>query len=298
MAAERRQRPTKARSPPPESFQHRKPSLSYSVSSISSTSTSLPSPSMSRHTRHSRQIEFDPLGLHPTFPSTYRHQTFVPPPRLNNRPFIYTTNEETAIYSDSDAEDDLLEEYFTSDDASKPVHGLSAPAVASPTTMPHTGHERQQADDEGGDYFMYKLRLLEHQERQQREVMSSMARPTSPALSAVSGLPRSRWSESTIASTDLDLPEDEQEEQEDAAGDEDESTDDEEEYLHMAIPERQARHPKSWQNFSYKRTPAVVPRRPPLTMDGVETFIRRGGWKRRGIVFEKDDVPTWDEATP
>ncbi|KAL2754023.1 hypothetical protein ACRALDRAFT_2043126 [Sodiomyces alcalophilus JCM 7366] len=293
VAADRRPRPTMVLSPPPESLQLRKPSLSYSVSSVSSTSTTLPSPSMSRRHRHSRHIEFDPLALHPTFHSTFHHHpTFVPPPRLSHRPFIYTANEETAVYSDSEAENDVLEEYFNTDHAPKPVSSLSAPAVESSTTMQHTGHERQRYDDEGGDYFMYKLRLLEHQERQERELMSSAASTTSPSPSAVSELPRSRWSDSTIASADLDLPEDEQDDDDD---DDDDSTDDEEEYLHMAIPERQARHARSWQNFSYKRTPAVVPRRPPLTMDGVESFIRRGGWKRRGIVFEKDDVPTWDE---
>ncbi|ROT41004.1 hypothetical protein SODALDRAFT_270652 [Sodiomyces alkalinus F11] len=285
-----RLRPTKPQSPPPGAFELRKPSLSYSVSSVSSSSTNLPSPSMSRHHRHSRHLEFDPLALHPTYHAA-SHPTFVPPPRLGNRPFILNPNHETAVYSDSDAEDDILEEYFRADEASKSADSMSAPAVGSPTPMQHTGHERQAHNDEGGDYFMYKLRLLEHQERQQREAMSYAVGSRSSSPSAASELPRSRWSDSTIASTDLDLPQDGQEEEKQ---DDDASTYDEEDYLHIAVPERQPRHAKSWQNFSYKRTPAVAPRRPPLTMDGVEAFIKRGGWKRKGIVFEKDDVPTWE----
>jgi len=46
---------------------------------------------------------------------------------------------------------------------------------------------------------------------------------------------------------------------------------------------RQSRYP----NFSYKRN--TVPRRPPMkTADSIDDFIKRGGWKRRGIVFQQD----------
>lgn len=42
-------------------------------------------------------------------------------------------------------------------------------------------------------------------------------------------------------------------------------------------------------NFSYKRP--VTPRRPPFkSMDSVDDLIKRGGWKRRGIVFNNEDI--------
>jgi hypothetical protein len=42
-------------------------------------------------------------------------------------------------------------------------------------------------------------------------------------------------------------------------------------------------------NFSYKRN--TVPRRPTMKSgDSVENFVKRGGWKRRGIVFHNDEM--------
>lgn len=42
-------------------------------------------------------------------------------------------------------------------------------------------------------------------------------------------------------------------------------------------------------NFSYKRV--TVHRRPPVKMaDSPDNFVKRGGWKRRGIVFHQDEV--------
>jgi hypothetical protein len=75
-------------------------------------------------------------------------------------------------------------------------------------------------------------------------------------------MPRSHWSDSTVQTLDDQL-------------------------TPQIVPDREIR-PSRWQNFSYKRN--TVPKRPQMkTMDSFENFIKRGGWKRRGIVFEQDD---------
>jgi len=75
-------------------------------------------------------------------------------------------------------------------------------------------------------------------------------------------LPRSRWSESTIQTLDSLTPSC-------ASGT---SAVDE------VVP-----------NFSYKRN--TVPKRPTMrTGDSVDNFIKRGGWKRRGIIFHNEEM--------
>lgn len=206
----------------------------------------------------------DPLSLHPAF---------APPPRLSDRPFIMTQDDHSPRYSGVD-EDDVLSHYF--DSASGKTDAMPAPPTDSPTPMQQ--NTATSARDEGGDYFMYKLHMLEHQEAQRQQVLDSMATERAP-------LNRSRWSESTIQTIDMD----DEEEDEDVSSD-----DDDESVLEMRAPmERKARYPASWQNFSYKRDPLTPasPRRPAMkTMDSVEEFIKRGGWKRRGIVFNSEDV--------
>jgi hypothetical protein len=151
--------------------------------------------------------------------------------------------------------------------------------------MAHTGHdidgdvqeiivdnEKENADQTRKprtaiDYFLLQQR---QQEPQQQE------RPA---------LPRSHWSQSTIMTLDATptpLPQEAEREREEQ-------------------PERQQRLERqvrqqataSYPNFSYKRNTVptkAAPKRPPLvpTADNVDAFIRRGGWKRRGIVFQHD----------
>lgn len=107
-------------------------------------------------------------------------------------------------------------------------------------------------------------------------------------------LPRSRWSESTVATVESSL----------AAADDDTvrgSDDDAQEpeeldgggvdvighyYLPPAKPVDGHR---SMPNFSHKRD--TLPKRPPIkTLDSLEDFIKRGGWKRRGIVFHSEEM--------
>ena len=75
-------------------------------------------------------------------------------------------------------------------------------------------------------------------------------------------MPRSRWSESTIQTLDSLTPSC-------AAGTA---------AVDEVVP-----------NFSYKRN--TVPKRPTMkSADSVDNFIKRGGWKRRGIVFHNEEM--------
>lgn len=76
-------------------------------------------------------------------------------------------------------------------------------------------------------------------------------------------MPRSRWSESTIQTLDQD------------DFDETPGTDED---IPLEMP-----------NFSRKRNAA--PSRPPLrSLDSLDDFIKKGGWKRRGVVFNKGEA--------
>ncbi|GAB0137109.1 hypothetical protein EsDP_00005392 [Epichloe bromicola] len=81
-------------------------------------------------------------------------------------------------------------------------------------------------------------------------------------------MPRSRWSDSTIQTLDS---------VDDLAADEYETSDVEED------------SPLEMPNFSRKRTTA--PSRPPMrSLDGLDQFIKKGGWKRRGVVFNAGEA--------
>ncbi|OLN96405.1 hypothetical protein CCHL11_00666 [Colletotrichum chlorophyti] len=222
----------------PEALHTRKPSLTHSVSSSDSSSTQ--STRSSGTARHTRVLDFDPLSLHPTF---------QPPPRLYERPFIHNSQS---------VEDDVLDSYFSSQEAlaeqqakasfAAAIPDMPVPPVDSPRTPIQQQERSRELAAEGDDYFLFKV---------QQHIAAT--RPQ---------LPRSHWSESTIQT--LDGGQDDEEDEEGSIVDE----------------ERPARE-SQWQNFSYKRN--TPPRRPQMkSLDSVEDFIKRGGWKRRGIVFEQD----------
>ena len=142
-----------------------------------------------------------------------------------------------------------------------PTRELQLPPVSSPAS----NHDRNQ---EAPDYFHLKLELLR--------------RPT---------LQRSHWSESTIQTVEVDMEEDVDDEQSGGgvAAEHEEVSTPTATTLQFEYGERLARPvtAERWQNFSYKRN--TVPRRPPMTTgDSIENYIKRGGWKRRGIVFQQN----------
>ncbi|PHH84345.1 hypothetical protein CDD83_2081 [Cordyceps sp. RAO-2017] len=119
-------------------------------------------------------------------------------------------------------------------------------------------------------------------------------------------LPRSRWSDSTVATVEsimshADSDMDDAEEHDEAsttwddsdsasATDSDSDSDDGDDDIdwHYYLQQPPDGH-QSMPNFSYKRE--TVAKRPPIkTLDSLEDFIKRGGWKRRGIVFHNGDT--------
>ncbi|WYZ39316.1 hypothetical protein EsH8_III_001230 [Colletotrichum jinshuiense] len=178
------------------------------------------------------------------------HPTFHPPPRLFERPFIHNSQS---------IEDDVLSSYFSSQEAAaaekaKASFAASVPSMPTPPAdSPRTPTEQERSREhaaEGDDYFLFKV---------QQHIAAT--RPQ---------LPRSHWSESTIQTVTSDQDDDEDD-------DEDSSIVDEER------PVRESH----WQNFSHKRN--TPQKRPQMkSLDSVEDFIKRGGWKRRGIVFEQE----------
>lgn len=118
--------------------------------------------------------------------------------------------------------------------------------------------------------------------------------------------PRSRWSESTIQTLNEDdmtpstaMPTPMCDDDDDASSsgsrssfDDDDSEDEDDDELLEELEARQVRL-EVLPNFShkYQRTvSAPEARRPPMLTDSVEDFIKRGGWKRRGIVFDRREV--------
>jgi hypothetical protein len=237
----------------PAAIHIRQPSLSSSVSSAESLSTrSTHSLSSSHRHEHEEPVEFDPLSLHPTF---------HPPARLSERPFILTDDDDVEPRLSQEEEDEwkfLREGQIRLEggkalpalplDTPTPMSPANANANAVTITETHTGHERDETEAEA-----------EGDGNMDGGDYFTLQKETPPDQRPT--LLRSHWSESTIMTLDgTPTPQ-----------------------------EREIRQPTQarWQNFSYKR--ATVPKRPPMkTMDSIENFIKRGGWKRRGIVFHQD----------
>jgi hypothetical protein len=207
-----------------------------------------------------------------------------PPARLHERPYKAGQTQPprfapTFYDDDIDADDDydyygnyqaaVDEEDLDSsdeDDENIPHFEMEMPPHSSPADH-DTGHDRSEGSS---DYFLHVL----------------AQRPP---------MPRSRWSESTIQSVQTM----------DAVPTPGSviSTAATETALDQGPPVVVEMPP----NFSYKRavsTPAATPkpaapasRRPPMkTMDSIDEFVKRGGWKRRGIVFHQQEVDSSDNS--
>jgi len=209
----------------------------------------------------------------------------VPPPRLHERAFKvshspqrlqFTTRSSPAtFYHDDDdteeavEEDEEDEDSEDEDDENLPRFEMQMPPHTSRSDE-HTGHDRH----EPADYFAFAL----------------ARRPP---------MPRSRWSESTIQSVQsIDALPTPGSTISTAASEQGED---------QGPPVKVEMPPNT--NFSYKRavsTPGATSnpsataagyRRPPMkTMDSIDEFVKRGGWKRRGVVFRQDEVEAGQDA--
>ncbi|KAF5024093.1 hypothetical protein F66182_3837 [Fusarium sp. NRRL 66182] len=229
-------------------------SSSSSASTISAVSTP------AAHTPIASRPEVDPLNSHPAFHA---------PPRLYERPFIRMDDSGPVFYGTNDAVID--EEAFVEQDvADQQPTEMALPPHVSPMDV---------TDEEGAaptDYFLATM----------------SKRPP---------MPKSRWSESTIQTMQT-FDEDEDEDDEDDDDDSEvtqseESEQDDNDDDSVLEMRRLSRHASALKpvpiNTTYTARPGLAPRRPPMrSLDSVDNFIRRGGWKRRGIVFHKEDIET------
>lgn len=184
-----------------------------------------------------------------------QHPTYCPPPRLHERPLL-----DTGLFLGGAEEDD--------------VSRLDKELPSLPCYV-----------DEPRQY--------------------SSARPQFPC---------SRWSDSTIASVDLsdcdsvvsgsycgsfnsyDIGSVDSDSSDDVDEPLDPVSDDVEDPIHLDhdvhhyhFQQSLAGH-HSMPNFSYKRDTAL-PKRPPIkTLDSLDEFVKRGGWKRRGIIFHNEEM--------
>jgi hypothetical protein len=105
-------------------------------------------------------------------------------------------------------------------------------------------------------------------------------------------MPRSRWSESTIQTLDQFDNSDSEDSDEITQSEESEDEDDDASVLEMRRLTRRVSALKTISlNTTYAPRTGPAPKRPPMrSLDSVDNFIRRGGWKRRGIVFRQEDM--------
>jgi hypothetical protein len=192
------------------------------------------------------------------------------PPRLQDRAFIrfHRKHPSSAFYDDEDDEDD--DDYSVHEDdmvfsSDEEQTEIDEPVDLQFPVPPRSAEVEGQNVQEHEGYFF----IMAH----------AKASPTMQ--------PGSRWSESTISSVDIDgASEDEAEAEEEAAH----SDNDDDDVTPSLATDRPV-------NFSYKRAVSAPDgKRPHMPMDSVEDYIKRGGWKRKGIIFHPEDVRASDSG--
>lgn len=223
--------------------------------SLSSSSTISPGTTPTAHT---------PISTpRPDNDSVTSHPLSHAPPRLFERPFIRVDNTSPVFGGSNDVDVDE-EAYLERDVAAQQPTEMALPPHVSPMDVSDVDGKEPK------DYFFTTL----------------AQRPP---------LPKSRWSESTIQTIEQ-FDDDEDSDQVTQSEDSDDDDDDDASVLEMR---RRSNRASALQNLSVNvsfsqpappRRPGP-PQRPPMrSLDTVDNFIRRGGWKRRGIVFRQEDM--------
>ncbi|KAI5467895.1 hypothetical protein BGZ63DRAFT_372463 [Mariannaea sp. PMI_226] len=243
-------------------------SLSSACSLSSSTSTPVATPTARTPTTATSSTfrpEFDPLQLNPAFHA---------PPRLFERPFKNIDPVPEVFGYDNDEEEDII----VHEDAEE-----HTPQKALPASVNHD-EDLHYKTQEPSDYFF-----------------NALAPPPQPQSRRPSAVNLSRWSESTIASLDFEVNQDSESEEEDTTSDFED--DDDNDVLEMRRLSRRASHRAAALqtlslNIAYTARPVNAPKRPPMrSLDSVDNYIRRGGWKRRGIVFRAEEAEDMESVT-
>ncbi|KAG6082242.1 hypothetical protein E4U31_001781 [Claviceps sp. LM219 group G6] len=257
------------------------PCLSTTGSSFSSSSSTMSAPEPSSARSRTGSHGFGPLSLHPTFHQQQQQQQ--PPPRLHDRPLISPRQKEDQYEPPSFFHDDDFSESESADEEgfddrqtvigddeeytfcrAQVLHFSHCPQpkemiVSSSPRTSAVDHDTLVDGSESRDYYMRQL----------------AKRPAMPC---------SRWSDSTIQTLDFvdDIAPDETlpDEDEDQKQEEEEEQEATKEEVCMDVP---------MPNFSRKRITA--PSRPPLrSLDSLDDFIKKSGWKRRGVIFDRSEA--------
>ncbi|KAM0432253.1 hypothetical protein ACHAPT_004791 [Fusarium lateritium] len=225
-------------------------SLSSGCSLSSSSSTISDSSTPTQTPIATTRPEIDPLASHPAFHA---------PPRLYERPFIRMDETEPVFYGGNDDE-----QYAQHEAVQQPIE-MALPPHVSPMDV------ADEQCKESQDYFF------------------------TTTLSKRPPMPGSRWSESTIQT--LDQFDNSDSEDSDEITQSEESEDEDDDNASVLEMRRLTRRASALKTISLSTTyaaparPGLAPKRPPMrSLDSVDNFIRRGGWKRRGIVFRQEDM--------
>ncbi|KAG5976949.1 hypothetical protein E4U55_007135 [Claviceps digitariae] len=223
---------------------------SFSSSSSSTSTARMPSSAPPRTGSQGS----GPLSLHPTF---------RPPPRLHERPLI--SPEQKSPYAPQSIfyDDSTDDEAFDDDDDDRQTmvdeeEYTLCRAQELHFSQPYTQPKEMVLPPP------HRMSSADHEDSSMGDASDSrdyymLQLAKRPAM------PRSRWSDSTIQTLDCDdLPTDD--------------TSDVEEKSVLEMP-----------NFSRKRCTATS--RPPMrSLDSFDNWTKKGGWKRRGVVFDGSEI--------
>ncbi|KAG5931861.1 hypothetical protein E4U60_005728 [Claviceps pazoutovae] len=249
------------------------PCLSTSGSSFSSSSSTMSAPELSSARSRTGSHGFGPLSLHPTFHQQQQQQQ-QPPPRLHDRPLISPRQkdqyEPPSFFHDDDSAESAEEEGF---DDRQTVIGDDEEYTFCRAQVLHFSHCPQPKEmilsSSPRTSAVYHDTLVDGSESRDYYMRQLAKRPAMPC---------SRWSDSTIQT--LDFVDDIAPDEILPDGDEEQEEEEEKEEVCMDVP---------MPNFSRKRITA--PSRPPLrSLDSLDDFIKKGGWKRRGVIFDRSEA--------
>ncbi|KAL6901529.1 hypothetical protein GGI43DRAFT_358814 [Trichoderma evansii] len=233
--------------------------ISFSGCSLSSASDRSFSSDSSTSTirAHSPRLATS-TGTSSSFDGLSIHST-LPPKRLHDRPFILSDRQhfESAptFYDSEDAESSDLE--ASERDFDGEDDDQTQFTMELPHASPVSNHDYDVAEEPQDYFFMH---------------ITSRPKPAN----------QSRWSDSTIASTIASL-------------DDLTPVSSMSEPTSAAIADAEEAEATGASTPSTLTLAAPVPKRPTYKpVDSFEDYVRRGGWKRRGIVFNREDMDTFE----
>lgn len=246
-----------------------------STSALSVQSEPIPcTPFENNHHHHIRSSSAASVGSSSSFDPLRAHPVKHAPPRLHSRPMIRQDSPrfpESMTFPDHhEIESDELHPVHHVPELSleEPYRGYSMSIFEDDSDMEAEDDDNDEQDSSFDDDCEVPSMVSDTESEDVQEIVSEFDYFHLP-FAKPPALPRSRWSESTIHTLCQPTP---------AASN-----------AGTPLAFAENKNVANLPNFSYKRN--TVPRRPPMKhVDTVEDVIKRGGWKRRGIVFDEKEV--------